>query len=178
MEKYIYGIVLIVVVLNGKVLIAEDSPSKNSYTYSHLPNKEFMKRWLICGAFPVDPTSATNTISTRSTSVDDNSTTIFQVFENQLISKNNTLQQLRTFDSDLLSEHGGESDMRPQEGMTHHYYDSEYTWQVYQSNENIIDFQSIYGSLEFMIAYAYAEIEMPQKQQAHIYLGSDDAAKV
>ncbi len=180
-RHYCYIMVLILLLIgNGYMPNAEESTvERDSFVYTDLPRKEYMNRWLICGPFPVNASYTAEKLQTDPSYKSPLTIQkIFQLHENKIISSNNALQQVRVFDCDLLAKHGGESEIRPQEGLTHHYNNSEYTWRFYQSDDRLIDWQTIYGNLNFAVAYAYAEIDAEDTQPAHIYLGSDDAAKV
>ncbi len=66
----------------------------------------------------------------------------------------------------------------PVTGSTHQIKDNEYTWQLVQSESNIVDLIEVYGQKDFVIAYAWAEINMPKSTTALLGIGSDDGVKV
>jgi len=162
-----------------------------SVVYENPDGFEYFKRWLICGPFPI-PTKLPNA------TYDPDSTPY----------ERNEFQKAG-FDLDYLTEHGGESGIRPQAGMAHSYEGKEYCWKFFESSRRTVNFLQAVGKVEItvevtenkgrrrgrttttnitmldedlqvenVIAYAYAEIEMPQAGKAILSVGSDDAVKI
>ena len=122
----------------------------SSASYQGLQPDEFMKTWLILGPIPV---------SDRETKPDEET-------------------QKKAFATDFLAEHGGESGIQPKPGLIHQIKGEEYTWQLVQSEDDIVDLVEIYGKKEFVVAYAWAEIEMQEAKSVLLGIGSDDGVKV
>ena len=70
----------------------------------------------------------------------------------------------------------GEAGLAPKAGDL----SSDKAWKEYDSVENSVDFEekSAFGQQELCVAYAYVEIESPDKKRARMYVHSDDAAKI
>jgi CubicO group peptidase (beta-lactamase class C family) len=124
---------------------------EGSAVYRELRPDVFMTDWLVCGPFTVEaPTEAPE--------------------EPELTKK--------AFTHDFLTEHGGEAQVEPAPGMTHHLRGKELSWQHVTSPREFVSFVDLYGMRTEAAAYAYAEIEMPTPAHAVLGLGSDDAVKV
>ncbi len=119
--------------------------------YEGLEPGASMKRWLVCGPFPV--------------------------FDGQK-RPDDTAAQRQAFYRDYLTQHGGETQIRPTPQMVHQRDGKEYPWQKVESPANVIDLMGLYGPKEYVIAYAWAEIDMPAATSAVLGIGSDDAVKV
>jgi len=55
---------------------------------------------------------------------------------------------------------------------------NEYTWTVLRSESNLVDLVGVFGPKEYVAAYAWAQIDMPQEGRVVLGVGSDDAVKV
>jgi hypothetical protein len=119
--------------------------------YEGLEPGAFMKRWLVCGPFPV--------------------------FDGEEKPDDATAQR-QAFHRDFLTQQGGEAQIRPTPQMVHQSDGKEYPWQKVESPTNSIDLARLYGPKEYVIAYAWAEIDMPTATSAVLGIGSDDAVKV
>ncbi len=53
-----------------------------------------------------------------------------------------------------------------------------YEWRFVQSADDIVDFTKTFGDSEFVVAYAWVEINSPEAKNALMALGSDDGVKV
>lgn len=112
---------------------------------------EFMTDWLVLGAIPITDGEADS------------------VGEEA---------QKAAFTKDFLSEHGGESKIQPHDGLAHQIGEQTYSWQQVQSEEDSVDLLAVYGELEYVVAYAWAEIPAPEAQSVLLGIGSDDGVKV
>jgi len=130
-----------------------ESIKSASAVYTDPPSKEYMTKWLIIGPFPFD------LVSDASTAL-----------------RGNTFSEAIGFD--FLSQLGGESSIRPYEGMTHLWKDVEYKWKFCQSDDVEIDLTQFLGEKENAVAYAYAEIKITQPRKIYFAVGSDDAVKI
>jgi hypothetical protein len=133
------------------VAAAEAVPAQENASYQGLEPGAFMKRWLVCGPFPVaeEPDKPADQAAQR-----------------------------QAFYRDYLAEHGGEAEIQPTAGMVHHTNGKEYSWRMVTSPEDIIDLVALYGPKEYVIAYAWAEIDMPAAKKALLGIASDDAVRV
>jgi CubicO group peptidase (beta-lactamase class C family) len=86
--------------------------------------------------------------------------------------------QKEAFAVDFLADQGGESGVHPAPGSVHKIGDKEYTWQLVRSESDIVNLIDVYGEKEFVVAYAWAEIEVPEAMTAVLGIGSDDGVKV
>lgn len=92
-------------------------------------------------------------------------------------SKLGPLEQ-EAFAFDFLKDHGGESAIHPIPGSTCQVESKEYQWQFIHSAKDIVNLIDIYDENEFVLAYAWADIEMPGTTKAILGIGSDDSIKV
>ncbi len=86
--------------------------------------------------------------------------------------------QRQAFDTDLLAAYGGETNIAPQVGLELTIDDRKYAWELVRSESNIVNLIDLYGRNEFVIAYAWAEIEVPETTTVLLGIGSNDAVKV
>ena len=86
--------------------------------------------------------------------------------------------QKQAFHTDFLAEQRDASGVRPEPGLTHSMGDGEYTWKFVQSERDIVDLADICGKEEFVVAYAWAEIEVPEATKVVLGIGSDDGVRV
>lgn len=56
--------------------------------------------------------------------------------------------------------------------------EDEYEWSFLHSEDDIVDLVHTFGEKEYVIAYAWAQIDMPDEQSVILGIGSDDAVKV
>ncbi len=129
----------------------EAAPPVQEAFYEGLEPGVFMRRWLVCGLFPV--------------------------FDGQE-RPDDAAAQRQAFYRDYLTQHGGETQIQPTPQMAHQRDGKEYPWQKVESPTNVIDLMQLYGPKEYVIAYAWAEIELPAATSAVLGIGSDDAVKV
>lgn len=93
---------------------------------------------------------------------------------------------LQQFLTDYLTEHGGEANIRPKEGMSHDVKGlGKVAWKRYHAPNGILDFVTLiakqvgeerpkFWQLRYGLAYAYAEITSERAQPALLLLGSED----
>ncbi|MBM3238951.1 DUF3471 domain-containing protein [Candidatus Poribacteria bacterium] len=125
--------------------------SSETASYQGLQADEFMKTWLILGPIPV--------------------------FDGEPNPQDQETQK-KAFATDFLTKHGGEKGIQPKPGLTHRAGEKEYQWLLVHSKSDIVDLVEIYGKKEFVVAYAWAEIDMPEAKAALLGVGSDDGVKV
>lgn len=119
-------------------------------SYENLQPDEFMTKWLILAPIPIS----------------DNEERLDEEAEK------------KAFAADFLADQGGESGIQPEPGLAHKIGDAECNWQFVDSESDIVDLIGIYGQKNFVVAYAWAEIESPEATTAILGIGSDDGVKV
>lgn len=87
-------------------------------------------------------------------------------------------QQRQAFDTDHLAPYGGVSGIAPKAGLVHTVDGRAYPWQLVRSESDIVDLIRVYDWNEFVIAYAWAEIEVPEATPLLLGIGSNDATKI
>ena len=131
------------------MLLAQEPPGTASYR--GLSSNEFMRTWLVLGPIPIsdDPQKPPEDEA-----------------------------QKKAFATDFLSQHGGEAGIQPKPGLTHQSAGKEYQWRLVQSKTDTVDLIKRDAPKEFVAAYAWAEIDLPEAVTTLFGLGSDDAVKV
>ncbi len=142
---------IIVCASSASVQAAETASEPEAAFYQGLEPGAFMKQWLVCGPFPV--------------------------FDGEKKPEDLAAQR-QAFDRDFLTEHGGESQIQPAMGMTHHKKDEDCRWRKAQSPTDLINLIRHLGYEQYAIGYAWARIDMPAETSALLGIGSDDAVKV
>jgi len=115
----------------------------------------YMREWLLCGEFPNPPHAGQKTYD-------------------------HTLPCIG-FDTDYLTEHGGEAAIRPAEGMAHTRPDGTVAeWQAYKSDGDPIDFIKVFKgrATDNAVAYAFATATRARATRQYLSLGSDDGLRV
>lgn len=120
--------------------------------YPTLEPAVFMTRWLVCGPFPVAEGKEGTTVEEKT--------------------------QREAFYRDYLVQHGGEANIEPNERMVHQYHGKEYRWQRLAGRGPVLDLTEVYGAQDYVVAYAWAEFDMPEAKRGQLGIGSDDAVKV
>ena len=139
------------------LLLASNAPTMGAGTpdegasYPRLEPGVFMTRWLVCGPFPVSEGGA-GPVEEKT--------------------------QRQAFYRDYLVQHGGEAKIEPNVQMVHQYNGKEYRWQKLVGEGPALDLTELYGSKDYVIAYAWAEFDMPEAKRGLLGVGSDDAVKV
>jgi CubicO group peptidase (beta-lactamase class C family) len=149
-----YVILASLLVVFGQGIIGSNFGScmaMDSASYINLQADIFMKTWLILGPIPV--------------------------FPEKTDSKDEELQK-KAFASDFLAQTGGESGIAPKDGMTHQIGGKEYKWQTFTSKDDVVDLTTAFGKLDYVVAYAWAEIDSSEEKDVLLGVGSDDSVKV
>ena len=84
-------------------------------------------------------------------------------------------------DTDYLTEHGGEQNIQPKEGMTHTRPDgSQASWSRHVSDENVIDLTEVLSNrpTDNAIAYAFTTVHRQEAGPAILAVGSDDGVMI
>jgi CubicO group peptidase (beta-lactamase class C family) len=149
---YIFAFILVFQLCFGLSIVRGEEMKDNSNpaSYKGLTPDEFMKKWLILG--PIS---------------------IFKDDKDQ----GEDLQK-KAYAEDFLSQYGGEAGIKPSADMTCKIGDKDLQWKLISSDEDIIDLVKIFGQKDYAIAYAYADIDMPEAKKAFLGVGSDDAIKI
>lgn len=119
--------------------------------YQDLQPNAFMKSWLLLDPIPVFPEGSD--------------------------SKDEEIQK-KAFANDFLAENGGESAIEPKDGTTIQIDGKDYKWQYYESKDDIINFTKIFGEKDYVINYAWAEVNSSSEKDVLLGIGSDDGVKV
>ena len=133
------------------LLSAAELSASEAATYTGLKPDEFMRNWLVLKSIPVAP----GTSSEPSEEV-----------------------QKKAFALDSLNLLGGEAMARPRPGLKQRIGALELVWESIDSKSDIIDLKAGSSPGDFAMAYAWAEIELPEKTKGLLGLGSDDGVKV
>ncbi len=117
--------------------------------YSADDSKEFMTTWLLCGPFP-------NPFADHESPIPN---------------------QRPGFKTDFLEEHGGEANLQVSVGQTEHYADYLAYWLVHNDDDFSVNLDEAISPKDNVFAYAYCEIESPDKQVRSLALGSNDGIR-
>ncbi len=86
--------------------------------------------------------------------------------------------QERAFAKDWLTDQGGEAGVQPRAGAVQTLGAHKLKWQLVDSKADSIDLYEGDNKSDFSIAYAWAQVEMPQSAKVWLAVRSDDAIKV
>jgi CubicO group peptidase (beta-lactamase class C family) len=120
-------------------------------SYAGLKPDEFMRNWLVLKSIPVSAEKS---------------------------GEPSEEVQTKAFGEDLLKAQGGEAEVRPQPGSKQTLGGRELEWETVKSKTDVIDLRVGSNPSDYAIAYAWSEIEWPEKTKGVLGLGSDDAVKV
>src|SRR2546427_7165101 len=133
------------------LLSAASLSASDPATYTGLKPDEFMRNWLVLKSIPVSPEKS-----------------------GELAEE----VQKKAFAEDSLKGEGGEAKARPRPGLKKTIGGRELEWESVKSRSDVIDLKGGNSTSDYAIAYAWAEIELPEKTKGVLGLGSDDAVKV
>src|SRR5664279_1871050 len=125
--------------------------ASDAATYAGLKPDEFMRDWLVLKPIPV--------------SAEKSGEPTEEV-------------QKKAFAEDSLKGQGGEAKAHPRTGLKQRIGERELAWESVNSKSDVIDLKADASASDYAIAYAWAEIEVPEKTRGVLGLGSDDAVKV
>ncbi|HVN78108.1 MAG TPA: serine hydrolase [Terriglobia bacterium] len=131
--------------------VATVALSQENALYQGANHKEFMKKWLMLGPISI-PRSKGETPDEE--------------------------VQKKAFETEFLSPCGGERSVAPSLEKTCSIFGKSYSWQLFQSELDTVDLVKKWGKNDFAIAYAWAEIEVPNPSTIILGVGSDDAVKI
>ena len=86
--------------------------------------------------------------------------------------------QQRAFAKDWLADQGGEAAVQPRVGAVQDLAAHKLEWQLVDSKADTIDLCEGGASGNFSIAYAWAQVDMPESAKVLLAVRSDDAIKV
>src|SRR5262245_59319989 len=135
-------------VLPGLLLLCFDGVAAGTALYTGVKFDEFMEHWLVLGPIPVSAEQPPDEDA-----------------------------QKRAFADDLLRPAAGKSAVQPKAGARVVIGGRHYEWRLIESTNDLIDLKVAKAPEEFSIAYAWADIEMPEKTRALLGIGSDDGVK-
>jgi CubicO group peptidase (beta-lactamase class C family) len=131
-------------------LVCSGQPATD-VVYQGVATNEFFTRWLVLAPIPV--------------------------FSGEPRAEDEAAQK-QVFAADLLAQDGGEANVKPRDGQTAKVSGTNSVWRVLSAKRGVFDLTRLVGQKDFAVAYAYAEIEMPETRAVLFGLGSDDAIKV
>src|SRR5438034_3791858 len=137
-----------VLLLIGLMLLSSAAVTAGTAPYTGGKPDEFMRHWLVLGPIPVSAEQSPNEDA-----------------------------QKKAFADDLLRPAAGESGVQPKTGARVAIGGRNYEWRQVESTNDIIDLKVAKTPEEFSIAYAWAEIEMPDEMRGLLGIGSDDGVK-
>jgi CubicO group peptidase (beta-lactamase class C family) len=120
-------------------------------TYAGLKPDEFMRNWLVLKSIPVSA---------------------------EMSAEPAEEVQKKAFTEDSLKGRGGEAKAHPRPGLKQRIGERELKWESVQSKSDVIDLKAGSSPSDYAIAYAWAEIALPEKTKGLLGLGSDDGVKV
>lgn len=154
---YLFVLILVLSGVIGPMIAAQTTTaSTNTETvapsayYQDLRPGESLRKWLILGPIAISPAE--------------------QVPDPEA--------QEEAFALDFLGEYGGEAGICPITGLTHSIQDRSYSWQSVQVDQDVVDLAEVLGEEEFVVAYAWAEIEVQGSRKVLLGVGSDDGVKI
>jgi hypothetical protein len=110
---------------------------------------EWIQTWLLCG--PVQLEKPTEAIS--------------------------DIEHIPGFETDFLMDIGGETNPEIKPGQTITYDDQTVTWFEHSTQDSLIDLDAAVSPKEYVIAYAYCEIESPADKVCLLAIGSNDGGR-
>jgi CubicO group peptidase (beta-lactamase class C family) len=131
------------------VAVTTVATAAQAAVYTGVKPDEFMKNWLVLGPIPVSGEPSPDEAA-----------------------------QKKAFADDLLKSAGGEVGVKPAVGAKLVVAGKDYVWRLVESTNDIIDLKVGKTPEEFSVAYAWAQIEMPEATKRLLGVGSDDGVKV
>ena len=113
------------------------------------PSGQYLKEWLLCGPFPALELEGKETEAIR----------------------------LPGMYTDWLQQHGGERAVKPEVGQSVSFANGSCKWVRHLAPKDIVNLDRAVSTSDYVVAYAYAEIESPQNQACIFALGSNDGAR-
>jgi len=117
--------------------------------YRSEPSGAYMRAWLLCGPFPLGCDE-----------------------------EDDDTKHLDGFETDFLQAHGGERNLRVEEGQVERCEGGSATWRRWTSDSNIVDFDRAISERECVVGYACCDIESARANACLLALGSNDGISV
>lgn len=111
---------------------------------------QWIKSWLLCGPIPVK----------------------------QPLDASGSWDHLVGFNTDYLVHAGGEQNLRVKAGDVVHYGEGSVWWKLYHSSDSIIDLDKTLSNDDFVMAYAYTEVQSDENKVWFISLGTNDGGRL
>lgn len=128
---------------------AASASASEAHLYQEWRPDQFLRSWQILGPIPVTPTGTPDETVRR-----------------------------KAFDEDLLASIGGESGVDPKSEARLTLPGTQLTWQAVTAASGVVDLGTVLGTRDDVVAYAYAEINLPEAARATLGVGSDDGVRV
>jgi CubicO group peptidase (beta-lactamase class C family) len=135
--------------LIGLVLLSSLAVASDRATYVGLEPDAFMHEWLVLAPIPVSASPAPDEAA-----------------------------QKQAFGADLLAASGGEAAIEPKAGAKVKVAGTDYEWRPVAAKGDLLTSADLGGQKEFAVAYAWSDIDMPEKASVLLGVGSDDGVKV
>ena len=135
----------------GMLAPASALNAADTASYTGLAPDEFMKKWLILAPIPVAGSAE---------------------------GEPDEAAQKKAFGGDWFAGQGGAGSVQPRAGMKQQAGGRELGWRLVESGKEVVDLKAVSGGGDFAIAYACAEIDLPQSTKCLLGIGCDDAVKV
>lgn len=111
---------------------------------------QWIKSWLLCGPIPLrEPSDALDSYG-----------------------------HLAGFNTDYLKKAGGEQNLKVKSGDVVKYANGSAIWKIYNSPDSIIDLDKSVSTNNYVIAYAWTEIQSDEDKTWILSLGSNDGGKL
>ena len=106
--------------------------------------------WLVCGPFQLQP-PAVNDLE---------------------------LQHMACFETDFLESIGGEQNPAVAKGASFTFANREFVWRTVAARDTIVDLDAAISKADYVVGYAYREIQAPSDMACFLSFGSNDGARV
>jgi len=150
-SRVLFISVLLVLVLG--LLLTFNAVDGNSQTarYSNLRANQFMTAWLVLTPIPARPQADGTPDDTA---------------------------RKEAFARDYLTAQGGEAGVSPVSGQKVTIAGKDYEWRLLRSDSDVVSFAPESSAPAHSIAYAWAEVEVPEASKLILGIGSDDGVKL
>ncbi len=145
----IFFIIILFTFCNSYVIKSSSvSEDQFSEVYKGIPENGIFDRWFLLGSIPV--------------------------FKDKQNNEDQAAQE-EAFTTDYILPSGVSRGIKKEKQFIG---SSSYQWQFVQADDGIFDLTKTIGDMAFAIAYAYAQIDIPEEKEYILSVGSDDAVKI